>query len=108
MPAVRQRPTRSPDSRGVKIWVVAQLSPAIAEWLTEMQGVDASALRDLGLRDAEDSRIFFAAPDNLDHLWEHLEREASGDPRGSLAGGGSTPDCRREADRDRWPEPGGC
>src|SRR5882724_4721935 len=61
MPAVRQRTTRSPDSRGVKIWVDAQLSPAIAEWLTEMQGVDASALRDLGLRDAEDSRIFFAA-----------------------------------------------
>ena len=45
----------------MKIWVDAQLSPAIAQWLTAMQGVEASALRDLGLRDAEDSRVFFAA-----------------------------------------------
>jgi predicted nuclease of predicted toxin-antitoxin system len=47
--------------RDVKIWVDAQLSPGIARWLTSTQGVDAVALRDLGLRDAEDSRIFFAA-----------------------------------------------
>ena len=45
----------------MKIWVDAQLSPAIAQWLTATHGVEASALRDLGLRDAEDSRIFFAA-----------------------------------------------
>lgn len=45
----------------MKIWVDAQLSPAIAHWLTATQGVEASALRDLGLRDAQDSRIFFAA-----------------------------------------------
>jgi predicted nuclease of predicted toxin-antitoxin system len=45
----------------VRIWVDAQLSPAIALWLTTTQGVEAMALRDLGLRDADDSRIFFAA-----------------------------------------------
>jgi predicted nuclease of predicted toxin-antitoxin system len=61
VPAVRERATRSPDSRRVKIWVDAQLPPAIAQWLTATHGVDAIAVRDLGLRDAEDSRIFFAA-----------------------------------------------
>ncbi len=45
----------------MKIWVDAQLSPAIAQWLAATQGVEASAVRDLGLRHAEDSRIFFAA-----------------------------------------------
>ena len=64
MSPVRQRAARSPDSRGVKIWVGSQLSPAIARWLTETQKVDAVALRDLGLRDAEDSQIFFAARHN--------------------------------------------
>jgi predicted nuclease of predicted toxin-antitoxin system len=48
----------------VKIWVDAQLSPALAGWLEATQGVEAVALRDLGLRDAEDSRIFFAAREN--------------------------------------------
>jgi predicted nuclease of predicted toxin-antitoxin system len=61
VPSVRKRATRSPDSRSLKIWVDAQLSPAIAQWLTATQGVDATAVRDLGLRDAEDSSIFFAA-----------------------------------------------
>ena len=42
----------------------AQLSPSIARWLTTTQGVEAVALRDVGLRDAEDSRIFFAARQN--------------------------------------------
>jgi predicted nuclease of predicted toxin-antitoxin system len=115
----------------VKIWIDAQLSPAIAQWLTATQAVEASALRELGLRDAEDSRIFFAARhqgaivmskdrDFVDLVLKHgpppqiiwitcgLEREASGDPRGSVAGGGSTPDRRREAGRGRWTEPGGC
>ncbi len=50
--------------RDVTIWVDAQLSPSLAHWLTSTQGVDAVALRDVGLRDAEDSRIFFAARQN--------------------------------------------
>jgi predicted nuclease of predicted toxin-antitoxin system len=36
------------------IWVDAHLSPAIATWITNTFGIEAIALRDLGLRDAED------------------------------------------------------
>jgi predicted nuclease of predicted toxin-antitoxin system len=43
------------------IWVDAHLSPAIATWITSTFGVEAIALRDLGLRDAEDPEIFEAA-----------------------------------------------
>ncbi|MGF1569937.1 MAG: DUF5615 family PIN-like protein [Nodosilinea sp.] len=37
------------------IWVDAHLSPAIATWITNNFDVTAVALRDLGLRDAEDA-----------------------------------------------------
>ena len=43
------------------IWLDAQLSPAIATWISLQYGVSAIALRDLGLRDATDQEIFFAA-----------------------------------------------
>lgn len=43
------------------IWVDAHLSPAIATWITQTFGITALALRDLGLRDAEDTEIFEAA-----------------------------------------------
>ena len=43
------------------IWVDAQLSPALANWLRETLGLDAFALREVGLRDAEDEEIFEAA-----------------------------------------------
>src|ERR1044072_94414 len=43
------------------IWLDAQLSPAIATWISLQYGVPAIALRDLGLRDATDREIFFAA-----------------------------------------------
>ena len=43
------------------IWIDAHLSPAIATWITNTFGVTALALRDLGLRDAEDTEIFEAA-----------------------------------------------
>ncbi|MCP9293138.1 MAG: DUF5615 family PIN-like protein [Planktothrix agardhii LY1] len=43
------------------IWVDAHLSPAIATWITNKFGVTAVALRDLGLRDAEDPEIFEVA-----------------------------------------------
>ena len=43
------------------IWIDAQLSPALAPWITETLGVQALALRDLGLRDATDREIFEAA-----------------------------------------------
>jgi predicted nuclease of predicted toxin-antitoxin system len=45
------------------IWVDAHLSPAIAIWMTSTLGIEAVALRDIGLRDAEDSEIFEAAKD---------------------------------------------
>ncbi|MFM7450592.1 MAG: hypothetical protein ACKO24_18570 [Leptolyngbyaceae cyanobacterium] len=37
------------------------MSPAIATWIAGTFGVTAIALRDLGLRDAEDPEIFEAA-----------------------------------------------
>jgi predicted nuclease of predicted toxin-antitoxin system len=40
------------------VWVDAQLSPALAAWLRAAFAVDAHALRDLALRDAEDQTIF--------------------------------------------------
>ena len=43
------------------IWVDAHLSPAIATWITSTFGIEAIALRNLGLRDAEDTEIFEAA-----------------------------------------------
>lgn len=42
-------------------WVDAQLPPGLAVWMREVQGVDAKALREIGLRDAEDLEIFMAA-----------------------------------------------
>ena len=43
------------------IWIDAQFSPAIAAWIQSTLGVAAMALRDIGLRDAEDEEIFAAA-----------------------------------------------
>ena len=43
------------------IWVDAQFSPAIAAWITENIGVQAVAVRELGLRDAVDRHIFLEA-----------------------------------------------
>lgn len=43
------------------IWIDAQLSPALAPWITQQMGIQAVALRDIGLRDATDRKIFTAA-----------------------------------------------
>ena len=45
----------------MRIWVDAQMSPAIATWISTNYAVNAVAIRDLGLRDAEDRQIFEAA-----------------------------------------------
>lgn len=45
----------------MKIWVNAQLPPAIASWISENFAVEAVAVRELALRDATDSEIFAAA-----------------------------------------------
>lgn len=44
------------------IWIDAQMSPAIAAWIkANFPDVNAVAVRDVGLRDAEDVDIFQAA-----------------------------------------------
>lgn len=45
----------------MKIWVDAQLSPLIAQWLSSTYAVEAVAVRDLRLRDARDRDIFLSA-----------------------------------------------
>ena len=41
------------------LWLDAQLPPALARWISEQPwGVDAVAVRELGLRDASDPEIF--------------------------------------------------
>lgn len=38
----------------MKLWIDAQLSPALAVWITEnFSNIEATAIRELGLRDAE-------------------------------------------------------
>lgn len=43
------------------IWIDAQMSPAIANWITVNLSVTALAVRDVGLREAEDAEIFLEA-----------------------------------------------
>jgi predicted nuclease of predicted toxin-antitoxin system len=45
----------------MKIWVDAQLPPTLANWISVTFDVEATALRDLSLRDAQDIEIFEAA-----------------------------------------------
>ncbi|HET6574836.1 MAG TPA: DUF5615 family PIN-like protein [Fimbriiglobus sp.] len=43
------------------IWLDAHLPPLAAAWITATFGIEAHAVRDLGLRDAKDPPIFQAA-----------------------------------------------
>jgi len=43
------------------VWIDAQLSPALAQWLKTGFGIDAIHVRELGLRSATDREIFFEA-----------------------------------------------
>jgi|SRR5690349_8931901 len=43
------------------IWIDAQISPAIATWISSNYSVTAVPIRDIGLRDAKDKEIFLAA-----------------------------------------------
>ena len=45
----------------MKLWVDAQLSPAIARWFSTASEIEAIAVRDLGFREAKDRQIFLAA-----------------------------------------------
>lgn len=46
------------------IWLDAHLSPRVAPWMRETLGHDAAALREIGLRDAEDDVIFKRAKED--------------------------------------------
>ena len=45
----------------MRLWLDAQLSPALAPWITENFGMECQSVRDVGLRNAEDLEIFQAA-----------------------------------------------
>jgi predicted nuclease of predicted toxin-antitoxin system len=45
----------------VRLWIDAQLSPALAPWLRDRFDVEAIAVRSMGLERAKDREIFFAA-----------------------------------------------
>lgn len=45
------------------IWIDAQLSPLLAQWIEQRFGLQAVAVRDLGMRDAKDIDVFRAARD---------------------------------------------
>jgi predicted nuclease of predicted toxin-antitoxin system len=45
----------------MNIWIDAQLPPTLANWIANTFNIQASALRDLGLRDSRDIEIFEAA-----------------------------------------------
>jgi len=47
----------------MKIWLDAQLPPSLAPWISSTFSVTCHAVRDLGLRDADDRTIFQAARD---------------------------------------------
>lgn len=42
----------------MKIWVEAQLPPAVAGWLTEQVGVEAATLDSVGLQKGQDIDVF--------------------------------------------------
>lgn len=43
------------------IWIDAQLSPNLAEWISITFKIECKAIRDIGLRDADDETIFLEA-----------------------------------------------
>jgi predicted nuclease of predicted toxin-antitoxin system len=45
------------------IWIDAQLSPALAPWITATFGIESHAVREFGLHRAKDRPIFQAARD---------------------------------------------
>ncbi len=61
MPQVREPAGGRAGTNRVIIWLDAQLPPSIAAWLTATFGIEAHAVRNLGLRDAKDQTIFQAA-----------------------------------------------
>ncbi len=105
-------------------WIDAQLSPALAPWITEQfEGVEARAVRDLGLRDAEDSEIFNAAHQanavilskdsdfvdlihrfagSMDTVRQHVEYADAGDLIAHVLGGSRAVAAGRTVSGDQW------
>ncbi len=52
---------RGADPSGLRVWVDAQLPPALAHWLRREFGIDAIHVQTLGLHQADDPPIFEAA-----------------------------------------------
>jgi predicted nuclease of predicted toxin-antitoxin system len=50
----------------VRLWLDAQLSPALCSWLEADFGLVATPIRDLGLLHAEDQEIFLSAREKAD------------------------------------------
>lgn len=87
----------------MKIWVDAQLSPLIAQWLRSTHDVEAVAVRDLRLRDARDRDIFLSAREAKAILTLILQSDGlTGTLVRSqiLTGTGSSPECQK-----RYPPP---
>jgi predicted nuclease of predicted toxin-antitoxin system len=61
MPAVCRQTSELGTIGGMIYWIDAQLPPRLASWLSQTFNVQAYALRDLQLRDAEDEQLFQAA-----------------------------------------------
>ncbi len=45
----------------MKFWIDAQLSPALAPWISDTFAIEAFSVQRFGLRNASDEEIFFAA-----------------------------------------------
>lgn len=45
----------------MKLWLDAQLPPSLCDWLSTEFGIEAEAVRSVGLLHAEDEEIFAAA-----------------------------------------------
>ncbi len=52
----------------MRIWLDAQLSPKLANWLRATFDVRAFSLRDVDMKDAKDERIFLRAKDEVDAI----------------------------------------
>jgi len=61
MSAAEDGPEPAAALSGRRVWVDAQLPPALARWLAQEYGVDAAHVNDVGYLGADDPVIFEAA-----------------------------------------------
>lgn len=95
----------------MKIWIDAQISPALARWMSAEFGVEATALRDLGLRNAKDGEIFERARTadaivfSKDHDFLELLRRRGPPPKILwLSAGNSSNERLRSLSSRSWPD----